>query len=37
MDLLIPLSSAAAIGLVAIAAVLAIVVPMARGLFAGRR
>jgi hypothetical protein len=37
MDLLIPLSSAVAVGLVAIAAVLAIVVPMARGLFAGRR
>jgi hypothetical protein len=37
MDLLIPLSSAAAVGLFTLAAVLAIVVPMARGLFAGRR
>jgi hypothetical protein len=37
MDRLIPLSSAAALGLVAVAAVFAIVVPMARGLLAGRR
>lgn len=35
--MLIPLGSAAAVGLVAIAMVLRVVVPMARGLFAGRR
>lgn len=37
MDVLIPLCSAAAVGLVAVVLVLAIVAPMARGLFAGRR
>jgi hypothetical protein len=37
MDVLIPLCSAAAVALVAAVMVLTVVVPMARGLFAGGR
>ncbi len=37
MDVLIPLCSAAAVGLVAAVVVLAVVVPMVRGLFASGR
>jgi hypothetical protein len=37
MDRLIPLASAVAVGLAMIAAVLGVVVPMARGLLGGRR
>jgi hypothetical protein len=37
MDVLIPLCSAVAVGLVVAVLVLAVVAPMARGLFADRR